>query len=60
MSREGVAVAVGEGHGQQSWPMACRTCSNGRGTELIRVHTRGGETGGTEVRRGPTDIGTTS
>ena len=55
-----MAVAVGEGHGQQSWPMACRTCSNGRGTELIRVHTRGGETGGTEVRRGPTDIGTTS
>ena len=58
MGREG--VAVGEGHGRWSWPMACRTCSNGRGTELIEFIPGVGRRGGKEVRGGPSDTGTTS
>lgn len=53
MSREGVAVAVGEGHGRWSWPTACRTCSNGRGTELTEFTPGVGRRGAQRLEGGP-------
>ena len=53
MSREGVAMAVGEGHGWWSWPTACRTCSNGRGTELTEFTPGVGRRGAQRLEGGP-------